>query len=184
MVAKARRDWHEMERQARTYYDNDEIMFSASFRRAHKMADEKLAKAERALKLLYRKKRPPAKPKRSDEMFSKKKRTTRKKNPAYGNYSKARAVARGSRRKNPATPIRPPQKRLYVIASADPKARPLGSKIQWWNGKSWSNSYREAAEFTKTEYAMYAAKNYCKRKCAIVLYGTQDQPVAAALRMK
>jgi hypothetical protein len=55
-VGLARRDMTELERQAKTYFDDDEIMFSPSFRYAMMKGKEKLQKAERALKRLLKRK--------------------------------------------------------------------------------------------------------------------------------
>lgn len=100
----------------------------------------------------------------------------RGKNPASGNFMNARKTLRTGRATNPVRPLH------WVIGSADPKAKPSGSRIQWWTGKDWSSSYRQAAEFSNSKNAAYAARKMCNRKCAVVKYGTHDHIVADALR--
>ncbi len=99
----------------------------------------------------------------------------KKKNPAYGNFQTARNVLRTGRTTNPARSPRPPKKRHWVVASK------YGSKIQWWTGQDWANSYQKAAEYSDKKNAAYVARNHCKRRCAVVLYGTHDATVADAL---
>lgn len=107
----------------------------------------------------------------------------KKKNPAYGNFMTARNVLRTGRTTNPKRRAPTPTRRLHwVVASANPKAKPVGSRIQWWTGKDWANSYQQAAEFSDSKNAAYVARKMCNRKCAVVKYGTQDNVVADALR--
>jgi hypothetical protein len=110
--------------------------------------------------------------------------SVKKRNPAYGNFMTARNVLRTGRTTNPKprAPGTPAPRLHWVVASADPKAKPSGSRIQWWTGKDWANSYRQAAEFSDSKNASYVARKMCNRKCAVVKYGTHDNVVADALR--
>lgn len=99
-----------------------------------------------------------------------KKRRATKRNPAFGNFLTARNVLKSGRTTNPKSPTR-----HWVVASKS------GSRVQWWTGQDWSNSYRKAAEYSDKKNAAYVARNHCKRRCAIVPFGTHDKTVADAL---
>jgi hypothetical protein len=156
-VARARRDWCEMERQARTYYDGDEIMFSASFRNAYRKAREKLDKAERALKMATKKK------------------TTRRKNPAYGNYAKARSVARGSRKVNPAKASGPGYKGFVVAAF-----KPGTQTVEYWDGQKFG-THAKAATYSTQKIAAYVAGKCTRFNCAVAGVNTAGANIRLAM---
>jgi hypothetical protein len=81
-----------------------------------------------------------------------KKKTVRKRNPAYGNYQAARAVARGSRRVNP---VRPPGLERWFPA---PAMFFIMRGARYFTGYSFSKQKRLAVHYTSVGAAKAAAQ--------------------------
>jgi len=71
------------------------------------------------------------------------KRTRR--NPAYGNYQKARAVVRGSRRVNPVRKLSP----VYVVKAKDGK---------YFDGAGFTSEVRKAARYIDLKHTTNIAR--------------------------
>lgn len=87
----------------------------------------------------------------------KRKRVTRRRNPAYGNYQKARSVARGSTRKNPVRKLAP----LYAIKAGG----------RYFDGVRFSSKVGNAARFATLAHCKNVAQKVADatgKSCSIV----------------
>lgn len=75
----------------------------------------------------------------------KRKKVSRRRNPAYGNYQKARAVVRGSRRANPVRKLAP----CYVVKSKDGK---------YFDGAGFTSNVRKAARYVDLQHTTSIAR--------------------------